>query len=168
MEYQDELKRLENIEKLRGMIDKIKTAMLTTYSATEGFHSRPMGTLLLDAEGALWFFTNEYSTKVAEISLDNKVSVTYSDVANHVYISLTGTASLVDDRTKMQELWTPYVEVFFPQGINDPALTLMKIDTESAEYWDSSASKIVVLFKMLKAAVLGKTYQPGEHDKVDL
>lgn len=168
MEYEDELKRLENIEKLRGMIDKIKTCMLTTYDTHQEFHSRPMGTAQVDVEGNIWFFTNEFSPKVAEISLENKVSLTYADTSNHVYIAVNGTAYVVEDREKMKELWNPYVEIFFPDGIDDPALSLLRIDTESAEYWDGSASKIALIFKMIKAAVTGKKYEAGDHEKVDL
>lgn len=168
MEYEDELKRLENIEKLRGMIDKIKSAMLTTYEVTGGYHSRPMGTAQVDVDGNIWFFTNEFSSKVAEISADNKVSLTYSDIANNVFISITGVAYIVDDHAKMKELWNPYVEAFFPDGIDDPKLALLRIDSEAAEYWDSSASKVAIIFKMLKSALTGKKFEPGEHDKVDL
>ena len=168
MEYEDELKRLENIEKLRKMIDNIRTGMLTTYDATDGFHSRPMGTAQVDVDGNIWFFTNEFSPKVAEISIENTVSVTYSNATENVYISITGTAAVVDDRVKMKELWNPYVEIFFPGGIDDPKLTLLKVDAEHGEYWDSSAGKIAIIFKMLKAAISGKKYVPGEHDKLDL
>ncbi len=168
MEYEDELKRLENIEKLRGMIDDIKTAMLTTYDENGGFHSRPMGTALFDPEGDIWFFTNEFSPKVQEISAEHKVSLTYSDTANNVYISINGLATTVDDRAKMHQLWNPYVEIFFPDGINDPKLTLFKVAAQHGEYWDGSAGVIAVTFKKLVAAVTGKKYEPGEHKELDL
>lgn len=168
MEYQDELKRLENIEKLRGMIDKIRTAMLTTYSLTEGFHSRPMGTAQVDVDGGIWFFTNEFSPKIQEISVENTVSLSYADTANNVYISINGVASIVDNREKMKELWNPYIEAFFKDGIDDPALTLLRVEMHHAEYWDSSASKIALIFKLLKAAVTGEKYTPDEHKELDL
>lgn len=168
MEYEKELKRLEDIDYLRGKIDGIRTGMLTTYSLTEGFHSRPMGTAQLDPQGNLWFFTNELSTKVAEISHENKVSVTYSDTKDNVYLSLNGIAETVDDKLKMQELWNPFVGVYFPKGLDDPKLTLLKVDLTSAEYWDSSEGKIVVLFKLALAKITGKKPDLGKHDEVEL
>ncbi|QQL51425.1 pyridoxamine 5'-phosphate oxidase family protein [Mucilaginibacter ginkgonis] len=168
MEFEDELKRLENIEKLRKLVDSIRTGMLTTYNAAEGFHSRPMGTAQVDVDGNFWFFTNEFSPKVQEISVDNTVSITYSDIAQNIYVSLTGVATTVDDRAKMKELWNPYVEIFFPDGIDDPKLTLLKVEAQNAEYWDSSAGIIAITFKKLAAAVTGKKYVEGEHDKLAL
>ncbi|RZK52649.1 MAG: pyridoxamine 5'-phosphate oxidase, partial [Pedobacter sp.] len=46
----------------------------------------------------------------------------------------------------------------------DPNLILIKVTPNAAEYWDSSASKMVVAFKMLKAIVTGDTPDMGKHD----
>jgi general stress protein 26 len=168
MDYENDLKKLENIERLRGMIDKSKTAMFTTFTMDNGFHSRPMATAQLDVEGGLWFFTNEFSSKVAEISHDNKVNITYSNASTSTYISINGNAQIMDNRAKMQELWDPFVEAFFKDGLEDPNLTLLRVDIDDAEYWDNSAGKLALAFKWLKSVVTGTKFEPGEHDKVDL
>jgi general stress protein 26 len=116
----------------------------------------------------LWFFTNEFSSKVAEISHDNKVNVTYSNASASTYISINGNAQIIDNRAKMQELWDPFVEAFFKDGLEDPNLTLLRVDIDDAEYWDNSAGKLALAFKWLKSVVTGTKFEPGEHDKVDL
>jgi general stress protein 26 len=158
----------EHVHFLKGKVDNIRTAMLTTFTAAKGFHARPMGTADIDADGNIWFFTNEYSAKAKEISMDNKVGVTYADAGTNTYLSIKGSAILVDDREKMKALWNPFISAFFPDGINDPKLVLLKVETTDLEYWDSNSSKIVVLFNMLKANLLGKQYDEGEHGKVKL
>ncbi|WP_345955928.1 pyridoxamine 5'-phosphate oxidase family protein [Mucilaginibacter sp. PAMB04168] len=168
MDYQKDLKKLEDIEHLRGMIDKSKTAMLTTFTINNGFHSRPMATAQLDVEGSLWFFTNEFSSKVAEISHDNKVNVTYSNGSATTYITINGVAQVVDDRVKMQELWDPFVEAFFKDGLEDPNLALLRVNITDAEYWDNSAGAVSIAFKWIKSVITGSKFEPGEHDKVDL
>jgi general stress protein 26 len=139
----------EHVHFLKGKVDNIRTAMLTTFTTAKGFHARPMGTADIDADGNIWFFTNEYSAKAKEISMDNKVGVTYADAGTNTYLSIKGRAILVDDR-------------------DDPKLILLKVETTDLEYWDSNSSKIVVLFNMLKANLLGKQYDEGEHGKVKL
>ncbi|QJD98042.1 pyridoxamine 5'-phosphate oxidase family protein [Mucilaginibacter robiniae] len=168
MDYEKDMKKLENIDMLRTMIDKSKTGMLTTFTATNGFHSRPMGTAQLDVDGSLWFFTNEFSPKVAEISQDNKVNVTYTNSGASTYISINGIASVVDNRVKMQELWDPYIQAFFPNGLEDPTLTLLKVDVSDVEYWDNSAGPLAVAFKWIQAKITGKKYEEGEHNKMSL
>jgi general stress protein 26 len=158
----------ESLKYFRDKINEIKTAMLTTYDAEKGFHSRPMGTADVDEAGNIWFFTNECSPKASEISVENTVSLTYSDPNNHTYLSIIGEASLVGDKAKMKQLWNPFVKAFFPEGLDDPKLTLLKIEPTDAEYWDSNSSSMVVLFTMLKAAVSGKKFDEGKHGKIDL
>jgi general stress protein 26 len=160
--------KTESLKYLQDKINEVRTAMLTTYNPETGFHSRPMGTADVDENGDIWFFTNEYSPKASEISVENTVSLTYSDTKNHTYLSIVAEASLVDDKAKMKELWNPFIKAFFPDGLEDPKLTLIKLTPTDAEYWDSSSSSMVVLFNMLKAAVTGKMYDEGKHGKIDL
>ena len=160
--------KTESLEYLQDKIKEVRTAMLTTYNPDKGFSSRPMGTADVDAEGNIWFFTNDHSEKASEISVENTVSLTYSDPKNHTYLSIVGEAGFVDDKAKMKELWNPFVKAFFPDGIDDPKLTLIKITPSDAEYWDSSSSSMVVLFNVLKAAVTGHMYDEGKHGKIEL
>lgn len=162
-----DLSKEESLKYFKDKVKEVRTAMLTTYNQDKGFHSRPMGTADVDDEGCIWFFTDEYSPKATEISKENAVSLTYADTHNQTYLSVLGEASFVDDKSKMKELWNPFVKAFFPQGIDDPNLTLLKISPTGAEYWDSSSSKMVVLFNMLKAAVTGTVYDEGSHGKID-
>jgi len=164
----DTASKAEQIKFLKDKVEDVRIAMLVTVNANHEIHSRPMGTAKLDEEGNIWFFTNEYSSKVDEISHENKVVVTYSNPSNNTYLSIKGTASIVDDRGKMKKLWNPIIKAFFPDGIDDPKLTLLKVDTEEAEYWDSNSSKMVVGFQMLKAAITGERYDQGDHGKIQL
>ncbi len=161
-------KKEEHVHFLKQRVDNIRTAMLTTFTKARGFHCRPMGTAEIDENGDIWFFTNEYSAKAKEISADNKVNVTYADSGTITYLSIKGRAHLIDDKEKMKALWSPYIQAFFPDGLGDPKLILLKVETSDMEYWDSSTSKIVVLFNMLKANLLGKQYDEGEHGKIKL
>jgi general stress protein 26 len=168
MDMKDSEYASHNAGILRSKVEKIKTAMLTTFTFDGGFYSRPMGTAEVDADGNIWFYTNEFSDKVEGISVDNMVSLTYSDKDNNTYLSIKGKACLVDDWTKMEELWNPFVNTFFPQGLDDPKITLLKVETTELEYWESSSSKIVVLFNIIKANLLGEEYIEGEHRKLAL
>ncbi|WP_299291477.1 pyridoxamine 5'-phosphate oxidase family protein [uncultured Mucilaginibacter sp.] len=160
--------KADQIKFLKDKIEDVRIAMLVTVNQNHEIHARPMGTAKVDDEGNIWFFTNEYSSKVDEVSHENKVVVTYSNPSNNTYLSIKGTASLVDDKEKMKELWNPIIKAFFPDGIDDPKLTLLKVDTQEAEYWDSNSSKMVVGFQMLKAIVTGGRYDQGDHGKIQL
>lgn len=158
-------------ELLKGIKERIKdvrVAMMTTVSTDGRLHSRPMSTNTMEDDGTLWFFTKEFSEKVTEISRDNTVSLSYADPSNNTYVAVLGEAQIVHDRRKMEQLWSVFLKAWFPQGLDDPQLTLLKVRPVEAEYWDSSSSKMVVGFNILKAVVTGTEYNEGDHGKVSL
>ena len=72
------------------------------------------------------------------------------------------------DRAKMEELWSPMVKAWFPKGIEDPNIVLMKVHVEKAEYWDAPSSKLVALVGFVKALATGERYEGGENKTIDL
>jgi general stress protein 26 len=126
-----------------------------------------MATQEADFDGDLWFFTRKSSPKTAEIQGEHNVNLSYANPSDNVYVSVSGTAQLVDDRAKAEELWSPFYKAWFPDGLDDPELALLKIHVEQAEYWDAPGSGVVHLIGFAKAALTGKTYQPGEHEKIE-
>jgi general stress protein 26 len=158
--------RHEAIKKLKDLIEGIDFAMLTTVSG-EKLRSRPMSTQQFQESGDIWFFTSDETHKVEEIQRDNRVNVAYSKPGDNTYISVSGTATLVKDRAKIEELWNPVLKAWFPKGLEDPHLALLKISVEEAEYWDSPNSTIVQLAGFIKALVSGEQADGGEHGKVN-
>lgn len=159
--------RQESIEKLKTLTEKIDFAMLTTINGGQ-LRSRPMSTQEFGSDGNLWFFTSDQTHKVDEIEADNRVNAAYSKPDDNVYVSVSGRASIVKDRQKIEELWNPILKAWFPEGLDDPTLCLLKVSVEEAEYWDSPNSKIVQLVGFVKALVTGQQADGGEHGKVNL
>lgn len=124
------------IEKLNDLIAHIEIAMLTTVHATGELHSRPMATQAVTDDGFLWFFAAQHSSKIDEIRNVHQVNVAYSDPANMRYISVSGTCELVRNRDIAAELWQDKYKRWFPRGIDDPDLILIKVTVNAAEYWD--------------------------------
>jgi general stress protein 26 len=159
-----------DVEKIRGLIKGIRVAMLTTVDEDGALRSRPMATQQTEFDGDLWFFTGASSPKVGEIDKDRQVNVSYAAPDDNTYVSLSGTARLVRDKAKAEELWNPFLKAWFPKGLEDPELALLRVEVEKAEYWDSPSGKMVQLAGFVKAIVTGHRYEAGkgEHDKVDL
>ena len=163
---------MENAEaqvlKFKELINEINTCVLVTKSDTGKLRGRPMATAKVDEDGSIWFFTNEYSGKVEEISHRGEILLSYASPSKNSYVVLSAKATLSDDKIKIKELWSPLMKAWFPEGLNDPKILLVKADPEEVEYWDSSANKIVVLFNMLKAAVNRNGYHEGQHGKLSV
>ncbi|MEZ0607134.1 pyridoxamine 5'-phosphate oxidase family protein [Fibrella sp. WM1] len=157
------------LEKVKEMVEDIRIAMMTTVDEQGNLVSRPMACMQMDADGTFWFFTQKSSPKVDQIQHnENKVNLSFADVSDADYVSISGTSQELDDRAKIDELWSDMAKPWFPKGKDDPELTLLKVRAELAEYWDSNDSRIVRLFEMARAAVTGDTYKEGENVKVSL
>ena len=157
-------------ELLWKLIKNIKFAMFTTRHPNGHLHARPMTTQNknLDADGSLWFFMSKSGDPVEDFKAEPTVNVVYANPSEDTYVSVSGTASVVDDQAKKNELWNKMTEAWFPAGSTDPNLALVKVEIVHANYWDVKESKIVQLFEMAKAVVTGKTPHMGEHGEVRL
>jgi general stress protein 26 len=89
------------------MIRGIKVSMLTTMGPDRSLRSRPMASQEADFDGTLWFFTQASSQTTSEIRQHPQVNASFVSTEEHHYVSLTGHATVVQDREKMQELWSP-------------------------------------------------------------
>ncbi|MBX6313640.1 MAG: pyridoxamine 5'-phosphate oxidase family protein [Isosphaeraceae bacterium] len=161
-------KRAETLRKLGAMIQDIRVAMLTTID-TDGFlRSRPMATPTTDFDGHLWFLTRTDAAKVEELERDERVNLSYTDPDRQRYVSISGTARLVRDRQKAAALWSPLHQAWFPQGLNDPELALLRVDVEKAEYWDAPSRTMIPLFGLAQTLATGEPCQPVGREKIDL
>jgi len=159
----------QNIEKLIEMVKGVRVCMLITNEQNaENLSGRPMGINKIDDDGTIWFFTKASSPKVDEIEESKKVSIAITNESSNNYLMIHGIATLVNDKSKMKELWSSIMKAWFPLGLDDPDMTLIKVIPKEVNYWDSSSSKMVVLFNLLKAIVTGKEYAEGEHGKIHL
>lgn len=142
---------------LWDLIKDIRFAMFTTRHGNH-LHSRPMTTqnTSLDEDSSLWFFMAKNDDPVADLTADPVVNLVYADPGEDSYVSVSGTAAVVDDIGKKKLLWSKMTEAWFPAGVTDPNLALVEVRIIHANYWDVDESKIVQLFQMAKAVFTGK------------
>jgi general stress protein 26 len=163
------VKDSDSIKKIRELIKDIEYAMLTTVDKEGKLHSRPMATNgEVEFDGDVWFFTYANSLKVDEVQRHHEVNVSYAAPNKQSYVSLSGTAELIRDRNKLEELWQPQLKAWFPKELNEPDIALIKVSVEKAEYWDSPSSIVANTIAMVKAVATGETAKVGEHEKVQL
>ncbi|MDQ0728322.1 pyridoxamine 5'-phosphate oxidase family protein [Microbacterium sp. W4I20] len=153
------------VQRVAELIKDFRFAMFTTRNAEGRLVAHPLTVQEAEFDGDLWFLVSKSATLVIDIQADERVGVSLS--SNDAWVSLAGTAELVEDRAKIKELWSPTVEAWFPEGPDDPDVGLLKFDAQSAEYWDSPGGKIASLFSFVKSKLTGEQYD-AENEKVEL
>ena len=137
----------EETRKVAELLKGKRIAMLTTTDVDGTFFSRPMALQEVEFDGDLWFFTDADSSE---------------------WVSLNGTATVVNDDAKKRDLWNKVVEAWFPDGPDAAHVVLLRIEAESAEYWDTPGGRLASAFSFAKAKATGKPYSGGENEKVEL
>lgn len=160
--------RLMSVDKLKEKIEDIEICMFSTVEPNGKIISRPMSTRKMDPDGTLWFFTNEMSEKVDDVEAFENVNLAYANIGSQAYVSISGSAELVRDRMVIEKLWSPILKAWFPRGLEDPNLALLKVIPHSAEYWNSTASKMEQMLNVAKAIMKGRQYEAGEHGQINL
>jgi general stress protein 26 len=149
------------------MIDDIKFAMLVTHDGQgDELRARPMHAHGEREEDAIYFLTDRRAHKDDEIQINDNVCVTFADNGGMRYVSVSGTATVIEDRKKIHDLWDASNKAFWDSE-NDPNITVLRVRPSTAEFWDSPG-KIVTTVKMAAAAITGAKPELGQNRKVAL
>jgi general stress protein 26 len=136
--------------KLWAMIEGRRFGMLTVRGADGRLYSRPMTIRNGEADhgAVIWFFMSRAGQSVTDLTASPDVNVAYADPASDKYVSVSGTARLVEDPVKKQELWQVADQAWFPDGPEDSDLALVAILVAEADYWDAETNKAIQIFKL--------------------
>ena len=156
----------EALARTKKIAEEIKFCMMTSATPEGHLISRPMTALEIDDEGCFWFFASEESEQTISIDREDSVNLAFALPSESKYLAVTGSATVVKDRAKIDALWNPWAAAWFPDGKDDPLLCLIRVHAQTAEYWEGPG-KLVQIFGIAKAILTHKRYDTGgEHAKL--
>lgn len=155
-----------NISKVTDIINDSRIGMFTTINEKGALVSRPLAVQDVKDDGDMWFFTGEGTSQVAHIGADPRVNVSFGKGTE--WVSVAGTAEVVRDRSKIRELWNQAVEAWFPDGPDTPEVVLLRVDSDSAEYWASPGGTAATVLQWVKSKVTHSRISVGESGTVEL
>lgn len=152
-------------EKLIELMRNMPIAMLTTTADDGTLQSVPMARQEVDPGAELWFISARDTRHVRDIQARSHVGLTFS--SRDAWVSIRGTATVVDDQARLAELWTTFAEAWLPGGPEDPNATLIRVSVEGGEYWDTPGGKVASLMSLAKTKLRGETYD-ADHGTAQL
>ncbi len=157
----------EAIEKLNSLVDEINICLFCTNLKTDdGSTCRPMGAQKVDEQGNLWFFSEKNSDKNKEIARDKNVQLFFSHPGKSSYLVVNGEAEIIMDKSKIDELWTAMVKIWFPDGKDDPNISIIKVKPTTAYYWDTDGNKMTNFLKLIASVATGKNLVTGNQGEL--
>lgn len=157
----------KKVEELYELIEGIEIAMFTTRRADGQLVSRPMATQQRTGGADLWFVTDLSTHKLDELRFDPHVNVAYYNNKTREWVSVSGTASVSQDRQKIEELYRPDWHAWFPgEGATsgtpeDPRIALILVDVETVTYMKTEKPRPMVLFEVARGILTGETPDVG-------
>jgi general stress protein 26 len=137
----------------REILGDYKVAMVTTTTDDGSLHSRPIATAQFGTDGDVYFFARKSSALATDIHVSPHVNLSYVAADGQRYASAAGNATAVDDRETAKTLWGPWCAEWFPRGLDDPEILLVRVHVATVEYWDSPLNPVARLVEFRQVSV---------------
>ena len=145
------------MKKIRELAKSARVCLFGTLPNKFPLAVRPMAVREVDEAGRLWFLSARSSDKNEHIAQDPRVQLLFAHASDSEYLTLEGVATISDDRALREKYWTPLAKTWIHEGVDDPELTVIRVDVRDGYYWDTEHGKPVALAKIAVGALTGKT-----------
>lgn len=131
-------------------------------------HFHPMTAFCDRKLGAIWFFTRRDTELVRRLVQGGKAMFNLISKDRELWACIGGTITEQHDAARIEEFWGPVVSAWFPEGKDDPELTLLRLQPDDAEVWLSTKGPIRFAFEIAKANLTDQEPDVGDHARLNL
>lgn len=155
----------EIADRVWELAENIRFCMFVTWDGHRT-EARPLSSRVRRDRHAIYFLVSATGDKNPQVDQYPTVNLSYADTGGMNFVSISGTATLSNDRAMIADLWSDFDKAWWDDE-NDPDIRLITVAPERAELWDSPG-KMVALATMLTAAVTGAKPDFGDNATVNL
>ena len=138
----------------------------TNIQTGKPFATRPMSIQKLDDNGDMWFLSPSDSHKNKQLKADEHVQLLFQGSSYSDFMTLYGKATISKDKEKIKELWQPILKTWFTEGVDDPRISVIKVEPTRGYYWDTKHNMLVGMVKRVAGAIMGKTLDDSIEGKI--
>ena len=134
-----------------------------------GYHAQPMTAFRDEETGTIWFFTRDDTDLARDAGVGSGQSAMfhYGSKDQNVWACVHGELStLGQDRAIIDRYWNPVLAAWYPEGKDDPHLTILRFEAGDARVWVNEGGFFKFAFEIAKANAT-KTL-PDAGDVVDV
>ena len=155
---QQTLSETEIQDRLWKAIDHEHAGMLGL--ADDAAQLQPMTAFVERETSRLWFFTYSDSDLAQAVEAESQGAFVFQ--SKGLQASMTGALRRAHDRDRIEQYWNPHVAAWFPEGKEDPRLTMLCLDLSCAAVWVSDSGPFKYAFEVVRANVTKTTPDLGE------
>jgi general stress protein 26 len=154
-------------QRLWREIDKVKIGMLGL-SGDPPRHMQPMTAFCDEGGGPIWFYTRNDTDLARETGAGHAAMFCLMSKDHEFIACIAGRLALDHDRERIDRFWNPVAGAWFPEGKDDPALTMLRFDPEDAQVWLSRANPVRFGFEVAKANLTRSPPDVGSREHLRL
>ena len=125
----DKLTPAEAEKEFWNSLKESNTGMLGLDQA--GYHHQPMTGFGEPETGTIWFFSRNDTDFARDVAVGGQQGMfCYQAKDGKVQACIHGDLSIDQDRARIDKYWNPVVAAWYPEGKDDPHLTLIRLDAE--------------------------------------
>ena len=164
-----DLQGQDAVQKIKDRVEEAENCWFCSAVASgESNGDRPMNVRQVDDEGNLGFLSARDSRKNEELALDPSVKLYFQGSKHSDFMQLDGNAIITRDKEKIKGLWSPMVQTWFTEGVDDPRVTVIQVTPTAGYYWDTKHGNAVAAVKMIIGAALKKTLDDSVEGTLDV
>jgi general stress protein 26 len=132
----------------------------------DGHHFQPMTGYVERETNQIWFFTYK-DTDLAEAAVSGGHG-SFIFQSRDLWACIDGTLTVDPDRARIEKYWNVHVAAWYPEGKDDPRLTMLRLDCTEAGVWIAEGGPVKYAFEVAKANVTKTTPDIGERRDINL
>ena len=153
------LSNAEIQDRLWKAVDDHHTGMLGL--THDSHHFQPMTAFVEKDTNILWFFTRT-DTDLAQAVASGINDAAFIFLDKKLQACIDGRVTLSQDRERIDKYWNAHVAAWYPEGKDDPSLTLLRLDVSEAAVWITEGGLLKYAFEVAKANASNTTPDVGE------
>lgn len=154
-------------DRLWKEIDKGRFGMLGI-TGERSRHFQPMTAFAERETGEIWFYTYKDTDLARAIQDGAEAMFIVVSKDQELQACLGGRLTLSHDDARIEKYWSPHVAAWYPEGKDDPRLTMLRFEARDAEVWLTEAGPVKYGWEIARANTSGRTPDLGDRASLNL
>jgi general stress protein 26 len=163
----EHLDRAQMEVRLWKEIDQARFGMLGLVGG-EPHHMQPMTAFADEKAGTIWFFVRRDADIVRDTGFGHTAMFCIMAKDQDFQACVGGQLSQDHDPAKIKQYWNAVTAAWFPQGKDDPMLTLLRFQPVDAEVWISKGGPAKFAWEIAKANATKSMPDVGDKAHINL
>ncbi len=157
-------------ERLYKEVDDARFGMLGVIKGgADQKHFNPMACYPEPETGKIWFFTKKNTDLVKDSGPQGAMAMFLVVSKDQEFQACIGGQLREQfDRGELEKFWNPHIAAWYPDGKDDPELTMLCFDASDADVWISKAGPIRYAYETAKANATHSVPDVGGKTNVQL